>query len=107
MFTTAGAELGPTRYATAIPAAQNGIAPNTSTMKSVIHCVMSSRTFPHTTAIALRSITSTALNATVIAYLPKKYALRGIGLARFTASHPCPRSTATPIPRDSKKTFRA
>ena len=36
---------------------------------------------------------------TLTAALAKKYAAGGMGLARFTCSHPRPRSTATPTPK--------
>ena len=56
------------------------------------------RTSPKTAPIVNSIRITIAPNAIATAPLAKKYAPSGIGLERFTSSHPSPRSTAIPTP---------
>src|SRR5581483_213059 len=94
MLIVAGAELGPMKYPNASPIAQKGRDPATSTL---IRRNISSGaivTLPKLIPSSIRIETTTALKIMLMTTLPMKYAAGGMGLARFTCSHPKPRSAA-------------
>src|ERR1700689_4664149 len=91
-----GAEFGPVKYPTASPIAENGSEPATSVPKSSANWPTGIRTPPNAYPSANRTSTMVALKIMLFRTFAVKYANGGIGLARFTCSHPRPRSEASP-----------
>src|SRR6266536_5488591 len=94
MLITAGAEVGPAKYPIAKPMAEKGREPATRVNTSLLAVAAGRCTPPKSTPNMSSSSTSAVLKTMLITTLAKKYADGGIGLARFTCSHPNPRSDA-------------
>src|SRR5215467_2683154 len=91
-----GAELGPVKYPRASPMAENGREPTTRVPSSRANEATGIRTPPKVVPSKNRIKTMIVLNIKLVVTFAAKYANGGIGLARFTSSHPRPRSDANP-----------
>src|ERR1035438_5289597 len=92
----AGAEFGPAKYPTANPMAENGSEPAANVPSSLAKSARGIRTPPSVNPSAKSATTINELKIMLVTTLAAKYANGGIGLARFTCSHPSPRSEARP-----------
>src|SRR5258706_16476491 len=91
---TAGADVGPDKYPIASPMAQKGSEPATSVATSFAAVRAGICTPPKAIPRESSNSTLAVLNTRLMITFARKYANGGIGLARFTCSHPNPRSEA-------------
>ena len=89
--------VGPlAKYPMARPIAQKGSEPATRVSNNFADTKAGRCTPPKANPISISASTSMALKVIAIRTLAEKYANNGMGLARFTCSHPRPRSAARP-----------
>src|ERR1035438_2931939 len=92
----AGAEFGPVKYPKANPMQENGSEPTARGPRHLAKSVKGMRTPPTVIPSAKSASTMIVLKIMLVVTLAAKYENGGMGLARFTCSHPRPRSDARP-----------